>query len=137
MLLPGDRTLFLDALRPPDGYRLDWAIGTTYTLDLMALLTAPVAFAFTDWRDGEGRPTTDPMALLRAVRQYASRMVLFCQARQIAIPHTYHQLYGQLEDAVAQVRAPLGGSFHPKVWILRYLAGGEPPAYRVLCMSRN
>jgi hypothetical protein len=137
MLSPGDRAMFLDALRPPDGYRLDWAIGTTYTLDLMALLTAPVAFAFSDWQDAEGRPTKDPMALLRAVREYASRMVLFCQSGQIAVPGRYQQLYGYLEDTVVQVRAPHGGSFHAKVWILRHLAPDEPPAYRVLCMSRN
>jgi hypothetical protein len=43
MLDPEGRHLLLDALRPPPGHELDVAVGTTYTLDLYALLTAPVA----------------------------------------------------------------------------------------------
>ena len=31
MLEPGHRRLFLDALRPPEGYSFDLAVGTTYT----------------------------------------------------------------------------------------------------------
>jgi hypothetical protein len=41
MLEPDGRTLLLDALRPPLGYQLDAAAGTTYSLDLVSLLTAP------------------------------------------------------------------------------------------------
>jgi hypothetical protein len=72
MLNPGDRTLLLESLRPPDGYVLDRAIGTSYSMDLLALLTAPLAFTFFDWEDREGRPTADPLALLEAVRRNAN-----------------------------------------------------------------
>ena len=44
MLQPTDRRLLFDALAPPTGFKLDFAVGTTYTLDLFALLSAPVAF---------------------------------------------------------------------------------------------
>jgi hypothetical protein len=41
-------------------------IGTTCSLDLVALLTAPLAFIFCDWEadSDHGRPTADPLALL-------------------------------------------------------------------------
>lgn len=44
MLEPGERHLLADALRPPEGYQFDCAISTTFTLDLLTLLTMPVAF---------------------------------------------------------------------------------------------
>ena len=44
---------------------------TTFSLDLLALLTAPLAFTFFDWQDAEGRPNQDPLALLEALRRYA------------------------------------------------------------------
>ena len=88
MLQPGNRRLLLDALRPPAGYRLDRAVGTSYSVDLLALLTAPLAFTFFDWEGEDGRPTTDPLALLEAVRRNAERIHLFCQAARLKIPHS-------------------------------------------------
>ena len=77
MLRPQSRRLLLDTLRPAVGYRFDRAVGTTFTLDLESLLTAPLAFTFFDWEDTEGRPTADPLALLEAVRRNAGRIHLF------------------------------------------------------------
>ena len=44
MLEPQTRELLFDVLQPPEDHTLDFAIGTTFTLDLLALLIAPVAF---------------------------------------------------------------------------------------------
>ncbi|MBI3969915.1 MAG: phospholipase D family protein [Chloroflexi bacterium] len=141
MLEPTDRRLLLEALRPPQGYSLDYAVGTTFSLDLLALLTTPLAFALFDWQDQEGRPTADPLALLQAVRRYADRMAVFCQAGQIAIPRRDQLLYGYLETAVFEVNPPRGnGVFHPKVWLLRFTAGEDEATearYRLLSLSRN
>ena len=60
MLDPNSRALLLESLRPPEGGALDLAVGTTFTLDLMALLTAPLAFTWFSWEDEEGRPSADP-----------------------------------------------------------------------------
>ena len=63
---------------------------------------------------------------------------MFCQAGQIAVPKAYRLLFGYLESSVHEVRAARnGGVFHPKVWIVRYVADGEPVQYRLLCASRN
>ena len=140
MLKPGDRKLFLDTLRPPEGYRFDRTIGTTFTLDLESLLTVPLAFTFFDWEDATGRPSADPLALLEAVRRHAGQIHLFCQAGQINIPAPNQSLLAYIEETVVQVQSPRrNGLFHPKMWIVRFapLDPQEPVMYRLLCMSRN
>jgi hypothetical protein len=74
MLEPEDRRLLLESLRPPEGYVLDHAVGTTFSLDLLALLTAPLAFTFFDWEGREGENCADPLALLESVRRHANRI---------------------------------------------------------------
>ena len=70
MLNPAQRSHLLELLRPPPGYRLDVAIGTTFSLDLLSALIVPLSFAFFDWEHADGRPVADPLALLEALRQY-------------------------------------------------------------------
>jgi hypothetical protein len=140
MLAPESRHLLLDALRPPPGYRLSRAVGTSYSLDLEALLLCPLAFAFFESADSEGSP--DPVALLAAVRQYAERIDLFCQAGQIAVPREYRRVAAYLEDsvhgvAVAAVPGRPSPIFHPKVWALRFASADGDTRFRVLILSRN
>lgn len=133
-----DRSLFMEGLRPPAGYQLDSAIGTTFTLDLMSLLTVPLAFTFFDWEDEDGRPTTDPLALLEALRRHVDRLSIFCQAGRIAVPRQYQPLIGCLEDSVMEVRpGNRNGVFHPKIWALRFVAPEKPVQYRLIVASRN
>lgn len=70
MLSPHDRTALFDALRPPPGYDLDHTVGTSFTLDLEALLTAPIAFALFAGQDVD--PSEDglePVGLLMGVHR--------------------------------------------------------------------
>jgi len=62
MLEPGQRQLLTEALRPPEGYRFDCAVVTTYTLDLLTLLGMLRTFTLYHWAE---RPTraTDPRLL--------------------------------------------------------------------------
>jgi hypothetical protein len=136
MLPPNRRELYLSALRPPAGFQLDRAIGTTYSLDLMTTLSLPLSFALLDVTDRDGSPRRDPVALLHALRSYASRLTIFCQADGISVPTQRHPLYAHLEEAIVPVRKE-GGAFHPKIWALRFISPGEPVRYRFLCLSRN
>jgi hypothetical protein len=136
VLEPDDRRLLLESLRPPLGYELDHAVGTTFTLDLLALLTAPMAFTLFDSEGEDGGPPTDPVTLLRAVREYGDRVTLFCQGGQIGVPPHDQLLFANLEDSVYQVNLR-GRLFHPKVWLLRFIAPEQPVRYRLLCLSRN
>lgn len=144
-LHPQQRQLFLSALQPPEsdadehsGYRLDYALGTTYSLDLIALLSVPVACTFRGRQSGDGKPIENPLALLKALRQQARRILLFVQAGRIHLPQ-FQPLLAELEQAVIEATAPKGGSFHPKLWVIRYVANDDPQdvRYRVLCLSRN
>lgn len=136
MLDPGQRHTLIEALKPPPFHRLDEAICTTYTLDLLTLLTAPLAFTL--FEDDPSRTEPDPLAILNAMRTYASRITLFCQAGRIRVPDQQRSLFLHLEDSVCEVRAPIeGGLFHPKLWVLKYGRDGFPSIYRLLCSSRN
>src|SRR5215204_4564634 len=139
MLEPDARHLLLDTLRPPPQYTLDMAVGTTYSLDLLALMTAPVAFALFDRHRGDGSPIDDPIATLQALREYASRITLFCQAGQIAVPPAFRNLLVYLEDSVHPVVPPdQEAIFHPKVWYIRFRhSDDDAVSYRLLCLSRN
>lgn len=138
MLQPNDRRHLFESLRPPEGYTLDAAIGTTFTLELLALLTAPLAFTTFDWADEAGHLKRSPQALLATMQQYADRISIFCQTGKIAIPKTHSLLYSYLEGCVIEVNAPRsGGIFHPKIWVLRFSADNQPIRYRFLCLSRN
>lgn len=139
MLDPGSRHLLLDALRPPPGYTLDRAFGTTFTLDLLSMMTAPVAFALFDRQQPDGSLTEDPIAVLQALRQHAANITIFCQAGQIAVPPDFQSLFVYLEDSIHPVIPPQAGMiFHPKVWYIRFrdIATGKQ-AHRLLCLTRN
>ena len=145
MLEPGRRRLFLETLRPPEGYVLDRAVGTTFTLDLVALLAVPLAFTFRDAQDRDGRIPAEPLPLLESARRYADRITVFCQGGRTGVPRAAQPALAFIEDSVIEVFPPegnrSGGIFHPKVWALRFVAreeaSGPPARYRLVCQSRN
>lgn len=137
MLGTRERALLMDALRPPAGSRLRRAVGTSFTLDLMTLLTVPLAFTYYDAHDEDGAPIADPVAFLEALRRYSEKISLFCQAGAISVPPPDQRLLAYLEGAVIEVQPAMEGAiFHPKVWVLNFESGAES-VYRVLCLSRN
>lgn len=138
MLEPKERTLLLESLRPPEGFRLNAVVATTFSLDLVALLVTPLTFTFYDWEGDDGQPTKDSNALLEAIRRHSNRIHVFCQAGQISVPKTHRLLFSYLESSVHEVRAVRDrGVFHPKIWIVRYVADDKSARYRLLCASRN
>lgn len=138
MLKPDDRQLLLESMRPPDGFRLDYAIGTTYSLDLVALLAILLPFTFSDWETNNGELNMDRLMLLQAIKRNADRLAIFCNAGQIKVPPSMQKLMAFLEPCVHQVVIS-AGSFHPKVWVNRYESVDSETEvfYRVICSSRN
>ena len=144
MLEPDSRRLFLDTLRPPSGYSFDRAIGTTFTLDPMTLLSVPLAFSFGDAQDGDGQLATDPLALLEGARRHADRIAVFCHGGRMAAPGTPQPALAFIERSVISAfpnrNSDRSSIFHPKVWVLRYTPNqdeSQPTRYRVICQSRN
>ncbi|RPF29012.1 phospholipase D family protein [Georgenia muralis] len=139
MLGPDDGVTLLEALAPPAGFQLDVAVGTSYTLDLHALLAVPAAFALhRDSGDGAGLTDHTALALLEALRSYAGRITVFTDAGHIALPPTAAGgVFGFLEKTVVPVCAPRGGAFHPKLWALRFADEDGTLLHRLLVASRN
>jgi len=139
MLTPQDRNHLLSILRPPVGYELDCAIGTTFSLDLYTLLTVPLAFTLFNFEDDKGLPNTDPLALLEAVRRHADNLHIFCQAGHILLPKSESsRLLCYLENSIVEVEPKnKTGVFHPKFWAIRFKFDDRPVIYRIICLSRN
>ncbi len=137
MLAPETRVLLSDALRPPTGQRVELAVATTYSLDLTALLLAPMTFALHD-DDVSDLDALDPVKLLEAVRRHAEHTTVFVQAGAIAVPSKYRRILTFAEDCVHEVTAPEENRlFHPKVWVLRFAGPGGAVSHRLVCLSRN
>ena len=138
MFQPGrDRLQYNNLLSPPEGFRLDMAVGTTYSMDLETLLGIPLALALggeageEDYHHG--------LVLLEAIRRIGDRVHIFCQAGQIALPEEQRPVLAFLEDSVTQVEPPEGYSFHPKLWVARYRhhKNKDRELFRVAVLSRN
>ena len=138
MLLPDSRTTAFELIRPPGGYRLDFAVLTTYTLDLEALLVLPLSvLAHPD--GGLDELLADPLRLHQAIRDAGDRVHAFVDETGIGIPRSARPLYSMLESSVHPVRAPGRGAFHPKVWVARFTPKDETAEdlLRVAILSRN
>lgn len=133
MLDAGNRQALTQQLRPPAGFRLVHAVGTTFTLDTTSALSVPLSFVA-----GSGEQFTNPVAVLTALRKVSDRVDIFCQAGQIRVPQDASDLLALLEPMIHQVSVKRGGLFHPKVWVLEFENDDDGERrYRFLCGSRN
>ena len=133
MLEPRDRQLLFEALQPPPGFRFDQGIGATYTLDLLSLLTAPLAFTLFEQQGAEdGQPAVDSLEILESLRRHADRLTLFCHAGRIALPKLFYPQLAFVENSIIECRPESGGAFHPKLWVLRWVNDTDTVRYRVL-----
>lgn len=128
-------------LSPPAGCRLDFAVGTTYSLDLDALVGATLALTLSEETDSA--LLDNPMCLLEALGAAGEQVALFCEDGQIYLPGKVTPLYTLLERMVFPVRTKkhrgIAGypAFHPKFWLLRYRDAQGGFVYRVVVLSRN
>jgi hypothetical protein len=125
-----------EMLIPPQGYRLAKAIAATYSLDLNTLLSIPIALFYAQTMEGtcEG----ERIQLLEAIQRCPEVLRIYHQTGQIHVPRNQNRLFGLLEDCVVEVPPKSAySSFHPKVWILRYVADSGPVRYRLIVLSRN
>ena len=142
MLNPNnDRLDYGQILAPPAGYYLDFAVGTTYSLDLDALVGASLAMGLSEETDSE--LMNNPVCLLEALRSTGDKVALFSEGGQIHMPSKVTSLYILLEKMVFSVKtAKHRGltaypSFHPKFWLLRFKNSAGDLLYRVVVLSRN
>ena len=142
MLNPKNNRLdYGSILSPPNNYELDFAIGTTYTLDLDALVGASISLGLSTEIDSD--LNKNPIFLLEALRSTGDKVALFCESGQIKLPNKPTPLYILLEEMVFQVtnennvKYSKYASFHPKVWLIRYTNDENEILYRIIVLSRN
>lgn len=136
-----DRINYGEALMPPMGFRLERAVGTTYSLDLETLTAISIALGLIEDTDSE--LVTSPISMLSALQKISDRIVVFCEAGQIKLPTKANALCLTLEKMVVPVSLPFDKkinrypAFHPKTWLLEYSNEEDKQLYRFVVMSRN
>ena len=136
-----DRINYGEVLMPPVGFRLERAVGTTYSLDLETLTAVSIALGLIEDTDSE--LINNPISMLSALQKISDRIVVFCEAGQIKLPTKSNALCLILEKMVAPVSIPFDKkinrypAFHPKTWLLEYSNEDGDKQYRFVVMSRN
>lgn len=136
MLNPDARSLYTGAVTPPPGYLFDHAVATTYSLDPATVLSLPTHIALAE---SPSSTAIDPIKLLESLRRLSGRFSVFADHAGIKPPSGSNVLFGLLESMLIPTKAPRGGVFHPKMWVLRFVQPDidEPPVIRLLILSRN
>ncbi|WP_277570517.1 phospholipase D family protein [Xanthomonas euvesicatoria] len=114
-------------------------MATTYSLSLGALLGLPAHIAVLPGQ--ERTADEDPLRALEGLRRASQRLAIFCERGRMEAPARGNALAVMAEGMVHEVRAKHRGSFHPKLWALRFVAedeGAQPKVrVRLLVLTRN
>lgn len=129
-----ERHSYSDLLKPPSGYKVDFAVGTTYSLDLEALMGVPIALCLSE--EMEDTFIQNPIAVIEGIRRASDSFMVFCEGGQIKVPHNLNHIYSLMEDSLYEVALSNNKSFHPKVWVIKYTSEKED-LYRLIVLSRN
>lgn len=112
--------IYTDVLQS-DGFVIDYAVCTTYSLDMPSLLSVP--FMLGTMTDLTETAMRSPHLILETINKSAGKFAVFCNAGCMAVPQANSKVYSLLEQSVVQVtlQAKGGGfiNFHPKVWIIK------------------
>ena len=114
-------------------------MATTFSLDFETALAVPVSLALFA-ADNREEILQHPIALLEGAERISGRLAVFAEAGQIhAGLAQQSRLCSLLEKVIVEVQAPGEGSFHPKIWALRFkpLDQEGDDLLRVLVLSRN
>lgn len=123
------------------GYELEFAVGTTYSLDAEAYLA--IALSFARLGDATDADFQSPFRLLEGLRQANNRVAIFCNRGGLQPPVRMNPLYAMLDKSVFEVADERKGNelanFHPKIWVIkeRSLDDRNKRQIKLIVMSRN
>ena len=138
MLAPDRRSLYTDALKPPIGWQLDFAVAATYSLDLTTLMAFPLSLALMEREGRTADELRDSVALLEALRLASSKLMVFCHQGGVHAPSMPKVLFSLLEPLIFEVRpAARNGNFHAKFWLLRFVTAEDDVRLRLVIPTRN
>lgn len=136
-----DRVSYGTMLLPPDGYTLNFAVGTTYSLDLEVLTAVCLSLGLAE--DTDSTLLQNPVSMLNALQKVSEKLLIFCEAGQIKMPGSPSALSLLLEKMIVPVALPKARginhypAFHPKTWVLQYVNAQGEYHYRFAVLSRN
>ena len=137
MSFKADDIVFGRVLRDPLS-RVDFAVGTTYSLDLDTFISLPFSLGFLEEPDEVMLRSTT--YIFSALKLCSDNLAVFCNFSDIKVPPGARKVYYALmEESVFPVNAEKGRdlvNFHPKVWVIRQ-TGPDGTFVRVIVMSRN
>jgi len=137
MLHPkNNRIDYGEQLMPPEGYELAHAVGTTYSLDLEALMMIPVAMFYS--QSMEADPAKVSHEMLNSITKAAEKVTIFFQNSHLKVPKKYHPILAYWEKGIVPVNMPkYNASFHPKIWLARFDNPEGDTIFRMITTSRN
>lgn len=123
-----------------NGFAVDYAVCTTYSLDMPTLLSVP--FMLGTMTDLTETTMRSPHLILETINRSAGKFAVFCNAGSIAVPQANSKVYALLERSVVQVTLPAKGSgfvnFHPKVWVVKETnPDTDESQIKLVVLSRN
>lgn len=125
----------LEALRPPPGYRTTAALGTTYSVHLVAAAVALGAL------DGYERSDSaiGLLAATRAIHRLSDRVRIAFQPGRAVAPSKPTSLLAALDEVLRPVAAfsESHGLYHPKLWVVRQETPDRKSRHVLVLGSKN
>jgi hypothetical protein len=127
---------FTEMLRPPEGWRTDHAILSSYSADLVVVLTSLLALSGCDLN---GRRAGSRVELVRAIEKLRGRVRILGQEGRVSIPSSKPILKLLDKFLTTVVMDETKGSFHAKTALLRFQDSQNPDDFqwRIWFGSRN
>lgn len=124
------------------GYKVDYAVGTTYSLDLPTFMSLPFSLGFIEDPDEAMRNCNE--YLFTALRLCDSKLAVFCNFANIRVPTSGQKksFYSLIEKSIFTVKVSKKSdeivNFHPKVWVIQESEiNGTGSRIKLIVMSRN
>ncbi len=120
-----------------DGCKVEFAVGLTYSLNLEAMLTVPLAFG--DLGELDSSVKQSPAFLLEGIRRSSDKIALFCNKGGIHVPNETRTIYSLLETSIFEVQdgKDILSNFHPKLWLVKETDQDGKEWLKLSIMSRN
>lgn len=128
---------FTEVLRPSEGWKVEHAIITSYSADLVVVVTALLALTGCDL---DHRRTGSRVELVKAIEALRGRVRILAQAGRVAVPSRPRPILKLLDKFLQVVTTnEKERSWHPKVALVRYQRIGDAKdrQWRVWLGSRN
>lgn len=122
----------------PKGFELEYAVSTTYNLDLNALLLLPLA-AFSD-SELDDIAETGQIEKFRMLHKSKGKFKFYCQRGKTDVVSRNSKFYPFVDQYIHEIILEDGKrSFHPKVTVIRFSKIDDKKEffYRIIISSKN